>query len=211
MCWRRDRDRPPVRADRHRAGDGSGGDHPRQAAQDRRLDPHYHASGWISLSTAYPWQSLFRRVARRLVVVELLHPVPVKRLPALCQHTWKDADCHGMETCALEYRLAPGGSEHDAPVLSANTALPPSPLPTRAPIMPFRPVDLAKDPLIKRVDRSGLAPGGVASLHVGVRPHPLPGVRIASSSSSVRGQSLFRRRESARSARSLPPVWHSGQ
>ena len=51
-----------------------------------------------------------------------------------------------------------------------------------------------------------LAPGGVSLLHIRVRPHPLPGVRIASSSSSVRGQSLFRRRDSARSARSLPPV-----
>src|SRR3990172_13038292 len=33
----------------------------------------------------------------------------------------------------------------------------------------------------------------------------------SSSSSIVRGQSSFNRRENARSARSLPPVWHRGQ
>ena len=32
---------------------------------------------WISLSSAYPWQSLFRRVARRLVAAKRLHPAPV--------------------------------------------------------------------------------------------------------------------------------------
>ena len=31
---------------------------------------------WISLSSAYPWQSLFRRVARRLVAAKRLHPAP---------------------------------------------------------------------------------------------------------------------------------------
>ena len=32
---------------------------------------------WISLSPAYPWQSLFRRVARRLGAARRLHPAPV--------------------------------------------------------------------------------------------------------------------------------------
>ena len=31
---------------------------------------------WIPLSSAYPWQSLFRRVARRLVAAKRLHPAP---------------------------------------------------------------------------------------------------------------------------------------
>ena len=31
---------------------------------------------WISLSSAYPWQSIFRRVARRLVAAKRLHPAP---------------------------------------------------------------------------------------------------------------------------------------
>ena len=32
---------------------------------------------WISLSSSYPWQSLFRRVARRLGAARRLHPAPV--------------------------------------------------------------------------------------------------------------------------------------
>ena len=32
---------------------------------------------WISLSSAYPCQSLFRRVARRLAAGRRLHPAPV--------------------------------------------------------------------------------------------------------------------------------------
>lgn len=42
-------------------------------------------------------------------------------------------------------------------------------------------------------------------------PAPLQRLLSASNSSSVRGQSSRRRRESARSASSLPPVWHTGQ
>src|SRR5262249_30089116 len=41
-------------------------------------------------------------------------------------------------------------------------------------------------------------------------PRRLPGIR-SSSSSSVRGQSCLSSRDSARSAKSRPPVWHVGQ
>ena len=45
---------------------------------------------WISLSSAYPWQILFWKVARRLLAPQQLHPTAVWRLPALRRHTWKD-------------------------------------------------------------------------------------------------------------------------
>ena len=61
----------------HRAGEGSGGDHPPQAAQDRRLDPRDGAPGldlaFLGLSLEY----LFRRIARRLGAAERLHSAPV--------------------------------------------------------------------------------------------------------------------------------------
>ena len=69
-------DHPQVRAESHKAGEGSGRDHPHSAAEIAGSVRVTSRKIWVSLSSVYPWRELFKRVARNLAAAEPLHAAP---------------------------------------------------------------------------------------------------------------------------------------